>query len=436
MRKICAFLCVFGLVIVWAGPLFAGGIINKQNLSADYMRSLNRHAATDYADIAAYNPAGIMQMDDGGYGKFDIMYFDKDYSNTVPNDAFPPFNQPFGELNSTKPSVIPGAFAVYKQQKWAGFFAFTVPAGGGELDYTNGNARTLELASGIAAVPNALLHAPLAYNLVDAMNLRVKQSSVMAFTLGGSFAINEMWSLAAGVRYANGTREFDGSVTISATNTVPGTNDPITGNLNLEQTADGWAGILGVNFAPNDKLNTALTYISNTKMDYENEVKTDNLGITQTPLGSSFANGTKTRIDIPALLGFGISYKFLPELKVDLNYVHYFEKDATIDTYEGEGNSWDLGLSAQYTFSPQWKASLGYLHTKIEIDDEQQIQEPEEPKLSANTLAAGAVWSFAPAWDLTFGGAYVMYDDVTDSLGIKYDKKVWNLSAGIQWKFF
>ena len=171
-------------------------------------------------------------------------------------------------------------------------------------------------------------------------------------------------------------------------------------------------------------------------MDYQNSVKRDPLGITQTPLGSSFADGTKTRIDIPALLGFGISYKFMPQLKVDFNYVYYFEDSATIDTFENEGDSWDLGLAAEYTFSPMWKASVGYLHTKIDIDDEQQINEPEEPKLSANTLAAGAVWNPVPDWSITFGGAYVMYDDVTDSLGIKYDKEVWNLSIGAQWKFF
>jgi long-chain fatty acid transport protein len=265
------------------------------------------------------------------------------------------------------------------------------------------------------------------------MNIQVKESSVLGFTLGGSFAINEMWSVAAGIRYANGKREFDGSATISATGLqLPGTNDPITANLNIEQDADGWAGILGVNFAPNDKLNTALTYISNTKMEYETSVKQDNLGIAPS---IGFADGSKSRIDIPALLGFGISYKFLPQLKVDLNYVYYFEDSAKIDTFENEGDSWDLGLVGEYTFSPQWKASLGYLHTDIKLNNEQQINEPEEPKLDANTLAAGAVWSPTPAWAFTFGGAYVSYDDVTDSAGIKYEKEVWNLSIGLQWKF-
>ena len=456
MKKLLVSLCVAGLIAASASLLFAGGIINKQNQSADYLRTLNRHAATDYADIAVFNPAGIMKMADGGYAKLDIMYFDKDYSNKVPNN-FGEFNQDFGTLNSDKPSIIPGAFAIYKQKKWAGFFAFTIPAGGGELNYNKGDARTVQLADGIAAGFNQGFEAAFGtnlfnYNQIDSQKIKVKESTVFGFTLGGSYAINDMWSVAAGARYSTGKREFEGKAVISAQNPAPvPVNDPFTANLHLEEDADGWAGILGVNFAPNDKLNTALTYISKTKMKYDMDVKQDTLLPNPTdptnpiPLSAAIGlpDGSNRRIDIPALLGFGISYKFLPQLKVDLNYTYYFEKDASIDTFEGEGNSWDLGLSAEYTFSPQWKVSLGYLHTDIALDDDQQINEPEEPKLSANTLGAGVVWSPKPAYAITFGGAIVSYDDVNgpvesargETESVKYDKEVWNLSIGFQWKF-
>jgi long-chain fatty acid transport protein len=391
-----------------------------------------------------------MKMADGGYAKLDIMYIDKDYSNKVPNN-FGEFDQDFGRFSQDKHSIIPGTFAVYKQNKWAGFFAFTIPAGGGELNYRKGNARTVQLADGIAAGFNQQLEANLGtdlfnYNKIDSQKIEVKESSVYGFTLGGSYAINDMWSVAAGARYATGKREFKGKVEISAENPAPvPVNDPFPADLHLEQDADGWAGILGVNFAPNDKLNTALTYISKTKMKYDMDVRQD----TQLPDGTSlaaaigFPDGSKQRIDIPALLGFGISYKFLPQFKVDLSYTYYFEKDASIDTFTGEGNSWDLGLSAEYTFSPQWKASFGYMRTDIGLDDDQQINEPEEPKLSANSFAAGVVWSPKPAYAITVGGAVVSYDDVDGPVetagggteSVNYDKEVWNLSIGFQWKF-
>lgn len=428
-------LAIILTVLLTASAAIAGGIINKQNQSADYMRTLNRNAATDYADIASYNPAGIMQMEDGLYGKLDLMYVDKNYSNDVPG---------FGKLEQDEPSIIPGLFAVYKKKKWAGFFAFTIPAGGGELDYEKGNARTIALAQGVAASANAQLTAAgvpdtFLYNQVDPGKIEVKQSTVYGFTLGGSFAINDMWSVAVGTRFSTGVREFEGEATISATNPAPSppfppeVNAPLTPSLNLEEDADGWAGILGVNFAPNDKLNTALTYISNTKMEYEMDVKRDTLGIAPA-LG--FAQGSKRRIDIPGLLGFGVSYRFIPEFKVDLNYTCYLEKDATIDTFEDEGNSWDLGIAAEYTFTPQWKASVGYMMTDIKLSDDQQINEPEEPKLDAEALAGGVVWSATPDLAVTLGGVYVMYDEVKDSQGIEYDKDVWNVSVGIQYRFF
>ena len=413
------------LVLMFAAmPVMAGGIINKQNQSADYMRTLNRHAATDAADIASYNPAGIMQMQDGLYTKLDLMYFDKDYSNDVPG---------FGELSQDEPSIIPGFYSVYKQKKWAAFFAFTIPAGGGELDYDDGNARTIALAQGVAAQANALLPPALAYDQIDPGQIEVKQSTVYGFTLGGSFAINDVWSVAAGARFSSGVREFEGQATISSSNPVPPFNDPLTPDLNLEEDADGWAGVFGVNFAPTDTFTAALTYITNTKMEYKMDVKRDTLGIAPA-LG--FADGSKRRIDIPGLLGFGVSYRFLPELKVDVNYTYYLEKDAKIDTYSGEGNSWDLGVAAEYTFTPQWRASLGYLMTDIKVKDEEQINEPEEPKLDANTVAAGLVWDATPDLSITFGAAYVMYDEVDDSNNIEYDKTVWNASLGIQYRFF
>ena len=344
MKKCLILLCVAGLIAASAAPLFAGGIINKQNLSADYLRTMNRNAATDYADIAAYNPAGIMKMADGGYAKLDVMYFDKDYSNKVPNN-YGEFDQNFGTLNSDEPSIIPGVFTIYKQKKWAGFFAFTIPAGGGELDYDRGSGRTVRIADGIAASANQQFENLFGtdlfnYNKIDSQELEVKESSVLGFTFGGSYAINDMWSVAAGVRYANGKREFKGKVRISAENPAPlPVNDPLKLKIHLEQDADGWAGILGLNFSPNDKLNAALTYISKTKLNYEWDVNQD----TELPSGADLSeaigskDGSHQRIDIPALLGVGISYKFLPQLKTDLNFTYYFEKNATIDQFDNQG---------------------------------------------------------------------------------------------------
>ena len=83
MKKLFVFLCVAGLIAASASPLFAGGIDNKTNWSAEYIRTLNRNAATDSADIVMYNPAGVMKMADGFYGNVSAQYIAKDYNNQI-----------------------------------------------------------------------------------------------------------------------------------------------------------------------------------------------------------------------------------------------------------------------------------------------------------------------------------------------------------------
>ena len=83
------------------------------------------------------------------------------------------------------------------------------------------------------------------------------------------------------------------------------------------------------------------------------------------------------------------------------------------------------------------------MRTDIALDDDQQINEPEEPKLNGNTFGGGVVWSPKPAFAITVGGAIVSYDDVNGPVeprrggteSVNYDKEVWNLSIGFQWKF-
>ena len=139
MKKILVVLCVAGFIVSLASPLMAGGIVNKQNLSSEYLRTISRNAATDAADVTVYNPAGVMKMEDGIYGNLGLFYASKKYNNEIGGTDY----------DSDEPSLIPGLFALYKQDKWAGFFAFTIPGGGGKVDYKDGDATTLGLAQAI-----------------------------------------------------------------------------------------------------------------------------------------------------------------------------------------------------------------------------------------------------------------------------------------------
>lgn len=405
MKKKIAFALLFSLS---ASPLYAGGIINKSNSSADYFRTLNRQAATDYADIAVHNPAGIMKMKDGKYVKLDFQYIAKDYSNTIPGAD---------ELDQNMSSLIPGFFAIHKQEKWACYLTASLVGGGGKIDYKDGNARSVTIISSLLG--------GLPLSVAAAFPQRVKAESVYTgLTLGGAYAVNDMISVSAGVRYVNAFKKLK----LSAQGL------PVLGNVvaEIEDEADGVGAIFGVNIAPNDRWNIGIRYETPTKLDFKLNVKEG------APLlgAIGLTDNRKEREDLPGLFGFGASYKLTPELKIDANIIYYLEKDADWETgFDDAGNSYDLGFSLEYTFNKKWKASVGYMSTNLDIDKDQILTVPEEPRLDADTFGAGVVWSPTDAVDITFGGIYASYDDATDSLGIKYEKTVWSFATGLQWKF-
>jgi len=100
--------------------ILAGGYVNKSNLSVEYLRTLNRQAATDYADIVEFNPAGTVKLKDG----FTINLSFQDQMLRVTNTD----NLLSKEFESDEPQFIPALYAVYKKNRWAGFFAFNVPS--------------------------------------------------------------------------------------------------------------------------------------------------------------------------------------------------------------------------------------------------------------------------------------------------------------------
>jgi long-chain fatty acid transport protein len=408
MKKILVTLGVIGLLCASASPLWAGGIINKSNLSADYFRSLTRHASTDAADIVAYNPAGIMKMENGFYTKLDVLYINKDYSNTVPN--YMPVNGEDGFFKSDEPSIVPGFFTVYKQEKWAGFFALTVPGG--------------------------------AYVGIDSMYIEA-DSVDLGFTLGGAYEINQIFSVAAGLRYIDAKQNFKGNVDLTLNPLAPpSTNDVY--RVDLERTATGWGYFVGVNAAPTDNLNIGLLYQSNTALDYKSDVSEDNSPGQAITNGVGWPDGSKEREDLPGIIGLGISYKLLPQLRVELDYTRYLESSAKLEASRFQTNcdSSEVGMSLTYTFNPQWRASIGYLLTDIKGMDSTDLL-PEAPELDAKTIGLGAVFSPNDQWQFSLGYTNVNYASVTTDAtssrapaGTVLAKDVWAISAGVQYRWF
>ena len=436
MRKIFIFLCVTGLITLSASSLFAGGADNKTNWSVEYIRTLNRNGATDSADIVMYNPAGVMKMKDGLYGNVSAHYIAKDYNNRINGVDF----------DQDEPSIVPGLFALYKQNHWAGFFGASNVVGGGKVEFKQGNATTnlvgFSLISGAnVALAGAGVPPNFFYSEITDQSLDGEQTG-LGYTFGGAYKINDMFSVALAARYVDTERNFEGTITVSAANSFPGVNDPLTARADFDEDAQGWGGVLGVNIAPTDPLNIGIRYETKVNLDFDQDVNQDSLGILSA-LGIS--DGGERERNLPAIFAIGASYQVIPKIRLETNLTYYLNDSAGFDDIAGTprdesdvDNGFDLGIALEYIFNETLKGSVGYLYTETGVDAENMT--PELPELDAHSLGAGVAWDVIPNLALNFGIGQVFYQSdsfvsATTGATIKYEKDITFIAFGIQYKF-
>jgi long-chain fatty acid transport protein len=354
----------------------------------------------------------MVKMEDGLYVSLSGQYAFKDYSNTIGGT----------EYDSETSDIVPGLFALFGKGKWAGYAAFTIPCGGGSVDYKDGNATTVGLA-------NTLLASPLLNNIVS-QKLEGK-SFYYGYTVGGAYAVNDMVSVSLGVRYLDAKREFEGSATLN--NTAAPVASLTTFSVDYEETGDGWGGIVGVNLTPTDKSNIGIRYETKTSLDLKTKEKTDDVGMVP--------DGAERSRDLPALLGLGVSHQCTPKLKTEVNLTYYLNDAADWDDdpvasgdQTDKDNGYDVGIAVEYTFMPQLKGSLGYMFTETGIDGDNMST--AAPQLDAHTIAAGVAYEAMPGLDLNFGIARIFYQDQTTSAGVKLEKDVILVALGVQYKFW
>ena len=426
------------LIVVGAPTLFAGSVDYLSNQSAEYIRTFNRNAATDSADAVNYNPAGVVKMQDGLYVNLSNQFFMKTFSGED-NNAAMAWNTK--KYESTEPSLlVPNLYALYKQDSWGAFCAFTIPGGGGSLIFDDGTPmlRTA-LYSGVATVTGSQAAGLAATQNIDKFEM---SSMYLAGTLGGAYKINEMFSVSLGIRYINAKKTYTADAqTPNAIYTVSASDTNIA---DVELTADGFGGIIGVNITPMEKLNIGVRYETNSKLEWDTDVSGSALGGLIVD-GLGYADGETEKKDLPALLALGASYDVLPELKVSTSFTYYFIKQATWEHYDGTetnddyDNGWEAGLSAEYKVMPQLLVSIGYLYTKIGGNDKTWMD--LEIALDGQAIGAGAKYEVIPGLDINLGFGWSIYKDSNSKYSlsgtpqdIEYKKDAKFIALGVQYK--
>ncbi len=431
MKKSFVFLCVSCLVLLSGSYLMAGGVDNRSNYSGEYVRTLDRNAATDSIDAIAYNPAGVMMMQDGTYGNFSLHYVTKDYTNTV--DGV--------ELKQDKGSFVPALFALYKKDNWAGFFSFTIPAGGGEVEYKNGDATTMIGATKLRNLLNQKAEAAIYGDIADEeLNAR---SFYYGFTLGGAYKVNDIISLSLAGRYINADKKAVATFQLLPTDlgTLVGQPDRVA-VLDYKDEADGWGLILGMGIDLNP-FYIGMKYETETSLDFKYNVKQDSITGLPAGLGASqgIINGRKHARNLPALFSFGLAYTVNQRVKVDAGLIYYFQKNADWDGAENNvDNGWETSITLEYKFDDNLKGTVGYLHTITGMDARYALK--EAPELNAESFGCGIVYKYSEKLKMNFGAALVSYhsDSYTDTSSgtamlITLDKAVKMFSAGAEYRF-
>jgi long-chain fatty acid transport protein len=424
MRK--SITCIGGLALscAVASTVFAGAVENKTNWSAEYIRTLNRNAATDYADIAAYNPAGTVKLDEGFIINGSVQFLSKKYENNITLGPATVLS-----LESDEPSYIPGIFAVYNKGLFSIFGAFSNVGGGGKVDFSQGDATTLLIASSLIGQPFCPfnpLNPPAGGVCVagPASQQLTGESHYLGYTLGAAYAINDMFSFSVGLRYVNASKELNASVTL-----LDASLNPYNVPVSFEQDGDGWGGIFGANIAPNEKLNIGMRYETKTNIDLKAKVP-PGLG---TPIlaGLGIINGVENPRDLPALLGLGASYWISPKLRTEVNLTYYFNENADWGGDENNvDNGYDIGITLEYIFNEKLTGSVGYMFTSLGMDPEYML--PENPELDANTLGAGIAYAFSEKFHTNFsiGNSFYTDDSFVAPPPIEYKKNVFFMALG------
>ncbi|MBI3599113.1 MAG: outer membrane protein transport protein [Nitrospinae bacterium] len=415
--------CAIIFTVAGADVSFAGGVDENYNQSAEYVRTLNRNAGTDSADAAFYNPAGLIKLEDGIYINVSNQFIFKEYRHEVSGV----------EYKSDYPTMVfPDIYAVYKQNNWSAFASLTVPGGGGKVDYKDGSATTVGLRSTIASALSSAVGGSTITN--SSMSL-MSESMYLAGTFGGAYAVNDMVSLAVGLRYISVKNTTDGAASWrQGPLTIP-----VTADLEYEENAQGIGGIIGINISPGNDINIGLKYEMRTDLELTTSVKKQSVavnGAKNAALSAALAtDGKKKRNDLPAMMGTGVSYMITPELRGEVDFNYYFTTQANADDAKKDfKDSWESGLALEYTLMPQFKISAGFLYTVLGAKDA-NFGTSESPKLDSYSIAAGALYKAAPNLDINFGMLRTFYKEDTTSTNIKLNKSVFNIALGAQYKF-
>ncbi len=385
-----------GMALCLVSNSWAGGLLTNTNQSVHFLRNPARDASTEI-DAAYTNPAGLVKLPKDG---FHFSFTNQSaYQTRTITSTFAPFAG-FGG-NATKVfegeasvPIIPSLQAAYKKGNWVLSGNIAISGGGGKATFNQGLP---SFEAPISLLPQKITNklGGMLSMLMPGATLSADKYSVDAYMegssaiygaqLGGSYAINEMFSVYGGFRMNIVNNGYVGhlkNIMTNPTSNVPGLgtgamipasayfaslaelpglpdnaknelldNSTATADkyLDCDQTGWGVTPIIGVNFSWN-QLNIGAKYEFNTSLNVENKTKVDGTGL--------FGPGVNTPHDIPALLTIGASYKFIDQVTVSAGFHQFFDSNAKM---ANDKQQYINGGTTEYLAGIEWQINKMFL---------------------------------------------------------------------------
>lgn len=354
-----------------AANAFASNLDYATNNGPEYFRNpAGRISAQDSADIAANNPAGTIRMGDG--------FFVNVSNHTVIKKYTIEDKQTGKNYESNKPDLfVPNLYAVWNPagSKINAWSHVGIIGGGGALYYPDGAPVVNRvIAAGMAGIDagyaalgvngpfSGLTPAQIAadggitaYNTIkNKYHFSVMQQSYQfCQTLGSTYSVADNLSVAFGARVVESTKtnKIYHSEGISSS----------TKFIDVEMTATGVQGILGVNYRPVSPLNLAFTYESVNKMKYKVNVKSngsDTWGKLSQTLTDALGmeDGKSFNYDMPHRFMLGATYDITPSFDVTIGSILYINDGFGVEIETGTNDSHELKYLNKYAY----EIGIGY----------------------------------------------------------------------------
>ena len=448
---------LMGLLLLVSSNLFANSVDYSTAQSASFLMMATRQAATDAADILAYNPAGIALMVPGLHISVNNQYYVMKYEETFKGSGIDE------KYTDDRPiPVFPNVYGVYNMGKvGSGNLALGLKAGviggGGYLDW-NGTTGTAFAAANTA---KTLSGNGLA---TTATRTAIEQDvSSVYYGFGGSVAysmLDDRVSLSLGGQYiyAQKTAETTGKLYFNTAAFGGEWNLDIDSKFDCD--AKGYSLIFGLDVRPVDKLTLSLSY--ETEADLKFKYNQDRDKVTASFAGANSAadelqgqlnkEGEEENFNLPAIARMGAEYAFTPALTMaiggELFFVHDMDYNGVEEYFQKLG--WELNVGGIYALIPsKLKVGLGVTLADVGSKDSLFDSEDEMAAMGANNWSThilmgscGIVYTIMQDLDLVVGYSYlVTYDGpekgkTPSGYEVSYDRTVQNIAIGVNYKVF